>query len=173
MPDRHSTPRQPSSIARTTNASQSSPGATVAVTAPQPSSSTRIPSIRTSTTVPSKPSSGITTLLPPPSTSTGSPRSSQPVTSASRAASSCTSTSRFAGPPSRSVVSSANGVAMRSTIVDDDRTGHAEDFLLAAGDRQVDPEPAGRVGRLNLAGHLDDHAGLVIGHDHGLGEPAA
>src|SRR4029453_8166788 len=101
-PDIDSRPDQPSSTARTTSSSQSSPAATRPTAPEHASDSTRPPRTAIRTTVPSKPSSAITTLLPRPSSSTGSPPSSQDRTASIRSASVSTVTSLRAGPPIRS-----------------------------------------------------------------------
>src|SRR6266545_6645202 len=110
-PDIDSIPDHPSSIARTTSSSQSSPAATRTIAPEHASDSTRTPEVAIWTTVPSKPSSAITTLLPPDNSSTGSPAASADRTASISSASVSTVTSVRAGPPIRSVVRSASGTS--------------------------------------------------------------
>src|SRR3954463_9781577 len=108
MPERASIPIQPRSTAVATTVSQFSPAATSTKAPPQVSPSVARPVVRTTTTRPAYPSSATTRLLPPPTTRTGWPCSSADRTASISSASSLASTSSVAGPPRRSVVSSAS-----------------------------------------------------------------
>src|SRR6478672_8442074 len=166
MPDRASTPVQPSCTARSTKASHDSPAATVTTAPPQVSCAGSTPEVSTSTTVPSKPASPTTRLLPPATSSSGVPDSSAVRTASSSSCSVRACTTSRAGPPRRSVVWSASSVGRSAT---QHRLGHAEDLLAVAGDLEGDLDTV--VGDL-LDGAAHDHvdAAVVVGHHDGLGE---
>ena len=107
MPDRASIPLHSCSTAVATRASQSSPAATVTVAPLQSETSAVMPRVATRTTVPGKPWSAISRFDPPPSTSTGSPAASAARTASTSSVSVVAVTTARAGPPTRSVVSSA------------------------------------------------------------------
>src|SRR6266496_1389462 len=115
MPARHSTPASPSATTPATRSSHGSPACTVSL-ASAPSRRASTPRDRSNTTSPGHPSSATTRLLPPPSSSTGSPAASASATVDAIPAAESAVTSRAAGPPTRSVVSSANATPDRTRL---------------------------------------------------------
>src|SRR6476660_4064153 len=182
MPERASMPAQPSSTARATTSSHTSPAATRTIAPPHWSAdSTLMPDVATRTTVPEKPSSATTTLEPPESTSRGSSASSTSRTASTSSSVVSAVTRRAAGPPTRIVVRSASGTSCSSrmessaarSVQGHDGERPAEHLVAAAGRGQLDGGTLGLlVDRLDDARDLDVGP-AVMGHDDGPGEAHA